>query len=83
MPYCCISITYYTRYPLNIFAKAIKTVLTWVLPLGFIGFYPASYLLNNEWSHYIFALPGIVGVFLLLTSLIWKRGIRRYRGSGN
>lgn len=73
----------YARYPLNIFAKAIKTVLTWVLPLGFIGFYPASYLLNNEWSHYIFALPGIVGVFLLLTSLIWKRGIRRYRGSGN
>jgi ABC-2 type transport system permease protein len=73
----------YARYPLNIFAKAIKTVLTWVLPFGFIGFYPASYLLGNEWRYYILALPGMVVIFLLLAVIVWKRGVLRYRGSGN
>ena len=54
----------YGRYPVDIYNKVIRFVLTWVLPFAFVGVYPASYFLRKEeWYAYAFATPVIGVVF--------------------
>lgn len=74
----------YGRYPINIYHRLIQIVLTWILPFAFVGFYPASYLLDHEgWKWFALATP-IVGCFYFAIGVFcWNRGIRHYRGAGN
>ncbi|MBA4543402.1 MULTISPECIES: ABC transporter permease [Thermoactinomyces] len=74
----------YGRYPVNIYHRVIQFALTWVLPFAFVGFYPASYLLDHDhWKWYAFLTP-LVGILYLGFGLMcWNRGIRHYRGAGN
>ncbi|MFB9325734.1 ABC transporter permease [Paenibacillus aurantiacus] len=76
----------YGRYPINIYNKAIRFLLTWLLPFAFVGVIPASYFLNrNEDGLSTLALyTPLVGAVVLLIGLgIWNRGIKRYRGAGS
>lgn len=73
----------FAKYPLNIYHKSIKNLFTWILPLGFIGFYPASYFLDNAWSRQMIYLPVISLVLVLITVWVWNRGIQHYKGAGN
>ena len=38
----------YGRYPVNIYNKAIRFLLTWILPFAFVGVIPASYFLDRN-----------------------------------
>jgi ABC-2 type transport system permease protein len=74
----------YGRYPINLYHRGIQFVLTFVLPFGFVGFYPASYLLHQiKWKGYAFLTPFVGMIYLFLAIWIWNQGIRRYRGSGS
>ncbi len=33
----------YGRYPVDIYNRVIRYVLTWVLPFAFVGVYPSAY----------------------------------------
>lgn len=73
----------YGRYPVTIYNKIIRFVLTWVLPFAFVGYYPASYFLDPSLSFMPWLTP-LVGVFMLAFGLlIWNQGVRRYRGAGS
>ncbi len=74
----------YGRYPVNIYHRLIQIVLTWILPFAFVGFYPASFLLDQQaWRELAFLTP-LVGLSVLLIGIVcWNRGIRHYRGAGN
>jgi ABC-2 type transport system permease protein len=74
-------------YPMNIYSSGVKILLTFVLPLGFINFYPAHYFLDKSGEglfhpYFIFAtFP--VGVITFLFSLwIWKLGKTAYESAG-
>jgi len=74
----------YGRYPVNIYNKLIKGVLTWVLPFAFVGFYPAAYFLDPaNWRTFALLTPAVGVVFAALGLAIWNLGIRRYRGAGS
>lgn len=73
----------YGRYPVNIYNKIIRLVLTWLLPFAFVGFYPAVYFLRpaDSWMPW---LTPVVGVIVLGAGLMaWNQGVRRYRGAGS
>ena len=36
------------KYPLTLYGRGLRLVLTWVIPFGFASFFPASYLLGRE-----------------------------------
>ena len=74
-------------YPLNIYTGGVRFLLTFLIPLGFINFYPAHYFLNKSPDNlfhpfFIFAtLP--VGITIFLFSLIiWKFGENAYESAG-
>jgi ABC-2 type transport system permease protein len=74
----------YGRYPVDIYNKAIRFVLTWVLPFAFVGVYPAAYFLGKkEWYMFSFATPVIGIAFFTLSVLLWNQGVKKYRGAGN
>ncbi|WP_042455005.1 ABC transporter permease [Neobacillus dielmonensis] len=78
------NISNYGRYPINIYNKIIRFVLTWILPFAFVGVYPASYFLGrHELLFYSLITPLIGVVFFTLSILLWNQGVKRYRGAGN
>jgi len=75
----------FARYPLNIYRPFIRILLTWVIPFGFVAFYPSAGMLSKgEIFRTLSSLTPIVGATLLaLGSFIWSRGVRRYSGAGS
>ncbi len=74
----------YGRYPVTIYNKLLRGILTWILPFAFVGFYPAAYFLdpaNWKWFALLTPLMGIL--FFILGLTIWNAGVKRYRGAGS
>lgn len=78
------NVSNYGRYPVDIYNKVIRFVLTWILPFAFTGVYPAAYFLGKaKWYGYAFLTPLIGIIFFILSVLLWNQGIKKYRGAGN
>lgn len=80
--------SYTTQYPLSIFPQVIQVLFTFVFPLGFISFYPASEFFGigttipfmGSLSIWAF----VVGIgFYCLGMFTFKTGLKRYEGSGS
>ncbi|MFF2480156.1 ABC transporter permease [Paenibacillus sp. NPDC058071] len=76
----------YGRYPVNIYNKTIRFVLTWLLPFAFVGVIPASYFLEkkaDDLSSLALLTPVVGIVFFVLGLTLWNIGVKRYRGAGS
>lgn len=70
------------QYPLTIYPGFIQVLITFVIPLGLVSYYPSSALLNIENPViYLWLLPLLAIVFFSTGYLSWKRGRLRYNGS--
>lgn len=77
-----------TLYPLSIYPYALQWVFTWLIPIGFISFYPASAFLGKNDT---LQLPGdlalwTVAVGLVLSFLaygVFQYGMRHYESAGS
>ncbi|PSK20843.1 ABC transporter permease [Brevibacillus sp. NRRL NRS-603] len=78
------NIQQYGRYPVDVYNKAIRFVLTYVLPFAFVGVYPAAYFLRKEvWYTYAAMTPVVAVVFFGIGLLVWNWGVTKYRGAGS
>jgi ABC-2 type transport system permease protein len=74
----------YGRYPVTIYNRALKVLLSAVLPFAFVGFYPAAYFLDRANWMWISLLTPVVGaIFFTIGMRIWTAGVSRYRGAGS
>lgn len=78
----------YGNYPNVIFPAALRNVLTFVLPIAFVAFFPASILLNREGDLsvpvWLATAAPLVGVLLFVIAVrIWNSQSRNYQSSGN
>ncbi|OXM13993.1 ABC transporter permease [Paenibacillus herberti] len=76
----------YGRYPINIYNKFIRFVLTWLIPFAFVGVIPASYFLGDHGDGLaeLALLTPVMGiVFMTFGMLVWNHGVKRYRGAGS
>ncbi|KQX46930.1 hypothetical protein ASD40_16785 [Paenibacillus sp. Root444D2] len=77
-----------SRFPLSLYGRPIQLVLTFVLPVAFMSFYPA-YLFMNEVGQQppspwlVYASPGVAVVLVGLAYQVWRRGIDVYQGAGS
>ncbi len=74
----------FAPYPMNIFDGAVRIAFTYVLPIGFIAFYPSQLFLRpQEVSPFVYFSP-LVGIGLFaLTYWIWTIGVNSYSGTGS
>ena len=77
-----------TQYPLSIFPREVLVALTFVIPVAFVNWYPALFVLGRDdpfempqWLQ--FASPLAAVVTLALSLLVWRTGVRHYTSTGS
>jgi ABC-2 type transport system permease protein len=75
------SIQNFGRYPLPIFPKAVQTAVTFVIPVGMVGFFPAAALLGRGTAQMWAAIP-LCALFFGFGVWLYNRMIRLYQGVG-
>lgn len=74
----------HARYPMGIYDNVFKLVFTWVIPVGFVAFYPSQLFLSSEavpWTAYLSPVLGMLIYWLAIQ--IWNRGTRVWGGTGS
>ena len=77
-----------TQYPLTIYPAEVVKALTFLVPVAFVNWYPALFILDVPdpfglpgWLR--FAAPVAAVVVCSLAALAWRAGVRRYRSTGS
>ncbi len=73
----------FTHYPLTIYPRAIRFILTWLIPYAFASFYPASFLLGRDLGPLVWLSPLVAAVLLVVGYRLWLVGLRRYESTGS
>jgi ABC-2 type transport system permease protein len=76
------------QYPPTVFAQELVRGVTFVLPLAFVNWLPAAYVLDRpvplglpEWT--AFLPPLVAAVCCVPAGLAWRAGLRAYRSTGS
>ncbi|MFD7557173.1 ABC transporter permease [Streptomyces sp. NPDC059835] len=76
------------QYPPTVFAKDLLRAVTFIVPLAFVNWLPALYVLGRPdplglpgWVAYL--SPLVAFVVFLPASLAWRAGVRSYRSTGS
>ncbi|AXE27772.1 transporter [Streptomyces globosus] len=76
------------QYPPTVFAKELLRGVTFVVPLAFVNWLPALYVLGRpdplglpDWV--AFASPAVAVALFVPASLAWRAGLRSYRSTGS
>lgn len=74
----------FTKYPLSIYSKWIRIILTFIIPFAFTAFFPAGYFVHKI---EIYTAVGGTALAALISFIIaystWILGIRAYESAGS
>jgi ABC-2 type transport system permease protein len=79
----------FTRYPISIYTKGVRLVLTFLLPYAFMNYFPATFFLNKSEDALHLApavgllTPLIGALWFGLAYAFWVFGINRYQSVGH
>lgn len=73
----------FSPYPMSIFDGAFRFTFTYIIPIGFVAFYPSQLFLRPQDVSPLIYFSPIVGIGLFaLTYWIWTKGVNSYTGTG-
>lgn len=74
----------FSPYPMTIFDGAFRFAFTFIIPIGFVSFYPSQLFLRpQDVSSLVYFSPVIgIGMFIF-TYWVWTKGINSYTGTGS
>lgn len=72
----------FAQYPIDIYNKFIKILITVILPFAFVSYYPTmDYLGINTYMTY---LSPIIAIILWIVAVkLWNFALKKYRSTGN
>jgi ABC-2 type transport system permease protein len=76
------------QYPLEMFGRTFRVLVTTLIPVAFINYYPARFLLGkiapgDPWYWLSFASPLVALLLLGISAVVWRRGLRAYNSTGS
>ena len=71
------------QYPIGIFKKGFVFVFTYIIPYGFVNYYPLLYLLDKQTNQLLIFSPLITILYLIPSILIFYKGMKRYSSVGS
>jgi ABC-2 type transport system permease protein len=76
------------QYPIHIFRQGLRFIFLWVVPIGFVTYYPAVFLLDKDDplgapAIASFAAPLAALAFCAAVGFGWQFAIRHYRSTGS
>jgi ABC-2 type transport system permease protein len=76
------------QYPLHIYARWVRTMLGWIIPMAFVAYVPTVHLLDAanplgipSWM--AVAPPFVAAASLLVARAVWAAAIRNYQSTGS
>ncbi len=74
----------FSPYPMTIFDGAFRFFFTFIVPIGFIAFYPSQMFVKPEQlSPWMYLSPLVGVVMFAITYWIWTKGVNSYTGTGS
>jgi ABC-2 type transport system permease protein len=79
----------FTRYPISIYTRGVRFILTFVLPFAFMNYFPATFFLQKaETGLHLNPVVGLLTPAIGLAWLgvayaFWLVGLRHYQGTGS
>ena len=74
----------FSPYPISIFDGTFRFVFTFLLPTGFVAFYPSQLFLRPQGVSPLVYFSPLVGIALFaLTYRVWTLGVNSYTGTGS
>ena len=71
------------QYPIGIFKKGILYFFTFIIPYGFVNYYPLLYFIGKSNSLTYAFSPILVLLYLIPCLLVFNKGIKRYSSVGS
>jgi ABC-2 type transport system permease protein len=75
------------QYPINIYERWLRRLLAFVVPMAFVSYYPALYIIGKpdplgapSWLR--FAGPLVAVIVCATARVVWRFALRHYRGAG-
>jgi len=86
--YPLMQITYnlsdFTKYPILIFPKFIRFLMTFIIPFALVSYYPGLFVLGQIGFFQVFGYLVLVTSCLITIALfVWNRGLRHYESAGS
>jgi ABC-2 type transport system permease protein len=74
----------FTKYPASIFKGFIRFIFTYLVPMAFVGYYPALYFLRPQESPLLMYAAPVIGIVMFIGAYqVWRIGVNRYSGTGS
>jgi ABC-2 type transport system permease protein len=74
----------YTKYPITIYPKVIQFIVTFLIPYGFVSFFPASLLFDKGLGARLMWFAPVVSAYCIYLSFkLFYKGISLYESVGN
>ncbi len=71
----------FAQYPLDIYNKFIKLLITAILPFAFVAYYPTMNYLGMN-SKMIYIAPIIMVILWIIAIKVWNMALSKYRSTG-
>ncbi len=75
----------FIAYPISIYGTLLQMILTWIIPIAMINYYPSIFLFDDSvLTNKIFGIVALVlGPFAFYISYkLWMYGSNKYQGAG-
>lgn len=71
------------QYPIGIFQKGFVFFFTYIIPYGFVNYYPLLYILGEKTNKLFIISPLITIIYLILSIIVFYWGMKRYTSVGS
>lgn len=74
----------FAKYPLSIYNKVVRGILTFVIPFGFTAYYPAGYFVDKvNLAHALWGTLAAAALSFAVAYMTWLKGLKSYQSVGN
>lgn len=79
--------SFLSQYPIGIFARWLRGLVVFVVPIAFVAYFPALYLLDKDDAlglprAFSFVSPLVACLAAIAATAIWQNAVRHYRSAG-
>lgn len=74
----------FAKYPTTIYNRAVKAVITYIVPFAFTAFFPASYFITGGNAWYNIGGTVVMSAVLMAVGIfVWNKGVSAYESAGS
>lgn len=80
--------TFFAQYPISIYGEWVRRFLAYLIPIAFVCYFPSLYILDKPDPLGLpaampFLSPVVAAAAALISGLVWRAAVRRYRSVGS